>query len=154
VSASLLAGPRLPFAMAEQHQLPEVLAATHRRFHTPHACILLHGLLGLVLALSSSFTYVLSIAAISKLLTAVATCAALPVLRARSGDHSAAFRAPAGLVASRELRWRPARGWWPAVRPATCGTWGSWWESASWSKLWAPYVSEETHRRRESRPRW
>jgi amino acid transporter len=100
VSASLLAGSRLPFAMAEQHELPPVLAATHRRFHTPHASILLHGLLGLVLALSGTFTYVLSLAAISKLLTAVATCAALPVLRTRSGDHSAAFRAPAGLVAS------------------------------------------------------
>lgn len=34
LNANLLAGSRLPFAMAEQNHLPRLLSATHRRFHT------------------------------------------------------------------------------------------------------------------------
>ena len=40
LNSNMLAGPRLLFAMAEQGQLPQPLAATHRRFRTPHIAIL------------------------------------------------------------------------------------------------------------------
>ena len=40
LNASLLAGSRLPFAMAADGALPKRLAATHPRFHTPHVAIL------------------------------------------------------------------------------------------------------------------
>ena len=100
LNAILLAGSRLPFAMAEQNQLPRVLLSTHRRFHTPHASILLTALIGLVLAVSGTFVYALTLAAISKLLTSVATCAALPVLRRQTGNLPAVFQVPAGKALS------------------------------------------------------
>jgi amino acid transporter len=96
VCAILLAGSRLPFAMAEQGALPPMLARTHPRFHTPDAAILATGLIGLALAVSGTFTYALTLASISKLITAVATCAALPVLRRREAGLPARFRAPGG----------------------------------------------------------
>ena len=35
----MLAAPRLLFAMAEQRQLPPMVASAHRRFQTPHVAI-------------------------------------------------------------------------------------------------------------------
>jgi amino acid transporter len=100
LNAILLAGSRLPFAMAEQGHLPSVFAATHQRFHTPHKSILLTGGIALALALSGTFTYALTLAAISKLLTSAATCAALPVLRRRANIPPPLFTVPAGLFLS------------------------------------------------------
>jgi APA family basic amino acid/polyamine antiporter len=96
LNANLLAGSRLPFAMAEQRHLPLMLSATHQRFHTPYASILLHAGVGLALALSGTFTYALTVTAIAKLLTSAATCAALPILRRRSLGRPAIFQLPGG----------------------------------------------------------
>ena len=98
LSATMLAAPRLPFAMAEWGELPRVLAATHPRFHTPWMAILLSSALMLWLALSSSFLGALTISTVIRLLTYVATCIALLVLRRRRRVPEAAFRAPAGGV--------------------------------------------------------
>ena len=100
LNAILLGGSRLPFAMAEQNQLPGILSSTDQHFRTPSASILLTALIGLVLAVSGTFVYAITLAAISKLLTSIATCAALPVLRRQSGGRAATFKAPAGIVLS------------------------------------------------------
>lgn len=120
LNAILLAGSRLPFAMAERDQLSAVFATTHKRFHTPHTAILLTAGAGLALALSGTFTYALTLAAISKLLTSAATCAALPVLRRRASQHPALFKAPAGLFLSMAslavCAWLLANSGWAEVR--------------------------------------
>ncbi len=41
LNALMFATPRLPFAMAENRQLPQMFSATHRRFGTPIAAIVL-----------------------------------------------------------------------------------------------------------------
>ena len=92
----MLAGPRLLFAMAEQGQLPRVLATTHLRFRTPYIAILLSAAIMLVLTLQGSFISALTISTVIRLLAYVATCLALPVLRRQLGP--APFRAPAGVV--------------------------------------------------------
>jgi len=96
----LLVGSRLPFAMAERHELPAFLAATHRRFHTPHIAILITAAAVLVLTLSGTFVYAATISVIARLLSYSATCAALPVLRRRSDARPALFRAPVGVAVS------------------------------------------------------
>ena len=92
----LLSGSRIPFAMAEQRQLPSVLAKVHRRFSTPHVAILMTAVLMMTFALNTSFVAALTISAIARLVTYAATCASLPVLRRRSGMSPAAFRLPGG----------------------------------------------------------
>ncbi|MDT4965463.1 MAG: hypothetical protein QOJ64_200 [Acidobacteriota bacterium] len=96
LSLLILAGSRIPFAMAEQRQLPSILATTHKRFFTPHFAIVLTSALMLALALSAPFIYSLAISAIARLLTYAATCAALPKFRLSANAPPARFKAPAG----------------------------------------------------------
>lgn len=93
----ILAGSRLPFAMAEQKELPATLARTHPRFRTPHASILLTSLLMLALTLSGTFIYAATISVIARLLGYAATCVALIVLRRKASAPEALFRVPAGV---------------------------------------------------------
>jgi amino acid transporter len=95
----LLSGSRVPFAMAEQNQLPSIIGKVHRRFFTPHIAIVCTAVLMLVLTLKQSFVQALTISAIARLLTYAATCAALPVLR-RTNAPPALFRLRGGTVIS------------------------------------------------------
>src|SRR5215213_10195619 len=94
----LLSGSRLPFAMAEQQQLPALVGRIHRRFFTPYVAILITAGLMLFLTLKSSFLQALTISTIARLVTYGATCIALPVFRARRKEPAAAFRLPGGTV--------------------------------------------------------
>jgi len=119
----LLSGSRVPFAMAEEKQLPAFLAGVHRKFLTPYISIAITASLMLALTLKASFVAALTISAIARLVTYAATCAALPVLRRRPGIPPAAFRLPGGTIiaiaslilaawlltnTTREQRWQAA----------------------------------------------
>lgn len=94
----LLSGSRVPFAIAEQKQLPAFLAGVHKRFFTPHFAILVTAAMMLVLTLKSSFVAALTISAIARLVTYAVTCAALPVLRRRAGVPAAMFKVRGGPI--------------------------------------------------------
>jgi basic amino acid/polyamine antiporter, APA family len=66
LNGSMLASPRIFFAMADDGLFFQSIARVHPRFKTPHVAILLAALLGMVLVLSRSFealtnTFVLAI---------------------------------------------------------------------------------------------
>lgn len=92
----LLSGSRLPFAMAEQKQLPAFIGSIHTKFFTPYVAILITAGLMLFLTLQSSFLAALTISTIARLVTYGATCLALPVFRARSDTPAPQFRLPGG----------------------------------------------------------
>ncbi|MCA1577584.1 MAG: APC family permease [Acidobacteria bacterium] len=94
----MLSGSRLPFAMAEQKQLPAFVGSVHRSFFTPYVAILLTAGLMLFLTLKSSFVAALTISTIARLVTYGATCIALPILRRRKDGPAAAFRLPGGTI--------------------------------------------------------
>ena len=54
LNGGFLAASRLPYAMAEQKELPEVIGRTHEKFKTPHVAIILTAAVILVLSLQSS----------------------------------------------------------------------------------------------------
>lgn|SRR5215813_4348778 len=81
----LLSGSRVPFAMAEQKQLPSLIGKLHSRFATPYVAIICTAAIMLLLTIKQSFVQAITISAVARLLTYAATCAALPVLRRRSG---------------------------------------------------------------------
>jgi amino acid transporter len=100
MNAITLAAPRLLFAMAEQGQLPRIVSATHRRFHTPHVAILISAVGMLALTLSGTFASAATLSTIIRLITYAVTCAALPALRRRSDRGQALFVVPAGEIVS------------------------------------------------------
>src|SRR5687767_11427651 len=94
----MLSGSRVPFAMAEQKQLPAFIGNVHRSFFTPYVAILITAGLMLFLTLKSSFVAALTISTIARLVTYGATCIALPVFRHRREMPPAAFRLPGGTI--------------------------------------------------------
>jgi len=92
----VLSGSRVPFAMAEQNQLPAIFARVHSRFFTPHVSILITAGIMLIMTVKSSFVAALTISAIARLVTYAATCAALPILRRRTNAPAKAFHLAGG----------------------------------------------------------
>ena len=95
-AGTMLAGPRITYALGEQGQLPAWFAHVHPRFRTPDASILLYAGVALALAVSGSFESMAKVSALARLLFYVATCAAVPVLRRRSPPPAWAFRLAGG----------------------------------------------------------
>jgi len=94
----LLSGSRLPFAMAEQKQLPAFVGSIHTKFFTPYVSIMITAGLMLFLTLKSSFVAALTISTIARLVTYGTTCLALPVFRAKRDAPAAMFRLPGGTI--------------------------------------------------------
>ena len=119
----VLSGSRVPFAMAEQQQLPAFIGSVHRRFATPYVAILVTAAVMLLLTLNSSFVTALTISAIARLVTYGATCLSLPVFRRRSDAPAAAFRLPYGTIISilalLLAAWLLANSTWNEARAAT-----------------------------------
>jgi basic amino acid/polyamine antiporter, APA family len=100
LNGGFLAATRLPFAMAEENELPKVLSRTHSHFKTPFVSILATALVTLVLTVQSTFFTAVTVATITRLLVYATTCLALPVFRRRSDVPDARFFAPLGVVAA------------------------------------------------------
>jgi amino acid transporter len=98
LNITVLSASRVPFAIAEQKQLPSVFARVHPRFFTPHISIIVTTALMLILTLKSSFVAALTVSTIARLVAYAVTCAALPVLRRRSDAPPAHFKLPGGPV--------------------------------------------------------
>jgi len=92
----LLSASRVVSAMGERGHLPRTLALVHPGFRTPLFSVLLTGAAMLALSLSGTFIYLLTISTLSRLITYLATCAALPVLRRRKDAPPALFSTPGG----------------------------------------------------------
>ena len=98
LNITVLSASRVPFAIAEQKQLPSFLARVHPRFFTPHISIVITTALMLALTLKSSFVAALTISTIARLVAYALTCAALPVLRRNPDAPRAHFRLLGGPV--------------------------------------------------------
>jgi APA family basic amino acid/polyamine antiporter len=94
----ILSASRIIFAMAERHEVPSVFASIHPRYGTPALSIILTSVIMLGLTLSGTFVYLITLSAVSRLVTYFATCAALPVLRRRSDVPPPALPMHGGLA--------------------------------------------------------
>lgn len=94
----ILAGSRLPFAMAERRELPKIVSATHKKFHTPYTAILITSALALALTLWSTFAKQVNLSVIARLVSYSVTCAALLVFRWKFRAPPAAFKTPGGIA--------------------------------------------------------
>ncbi len=100
LNGGFLTASRMPFAMAEQGELPKILAKTHQTFKTPFVSLFLTALAMLFLTVQSSFLSALTISTITRLIVYATTCAALPAFRQRKDVPRAEFIAPFDVLAS------------------------------------------------------
>jgi len=96
LSANILGFPRILFAMAEQGDMPAVLASVHPRFRTPYVAIVTFAVLLWGFSAAGSFEWNLFISATARLIYYASVCAALPVLRHKGDVPEARFRLPMG----------------------------------------------------------
>ena len=96
LSANILGFPRILFALAEQGDVPAVMAKVHSRFRTPHIAIVVLSACALIFSLIGTFQWNVTISAMSRLIYYGSVCAALPALRHRSDVPKPAFKLPAG----------------------------------------------------------
>ncbi|MEO8202152.1 MAG: APC family permease, partial [Gemmatimonadota bacterium] len=96
--AIVLAAARFPYAMAERGQLPAFFASVHPVYRTPWVGILISAGCMLIFTLATSFTSAATFTVEIRVLTYLATCAALPVLRRRPARQPSAFRVAGGDV--------------------------------------------------------
>jgi APA family basic amino acid/polyamine antiporter len=100
LNVGLLGASRVPYAMAEEKDLPGVLAVTHTRFRTPYVSIALTAVIILFLTIQASFLTAVAIATITRLLVYATTCVSMIVFRRRADMPPARFIVPFGVVAA------------------------------------------------------
>ncbi len=100
LNGGFLFASRAPFAMAEQNELPQILAKTHSKFKTPYVSIFLTAAVMLIFTIWTSFIAALTISTIARLIVYVTTCAALPIFRQRKDLPKAVFTTPFDVMAS------------------------------------------------------
>jgi len=98
LAGSILAAPRIIFAMAESRMLPAWLGHVHDRFGTPDRSILLMGGMALTLALTGSFVKLAIASSVVRLLGYIVCIASLPAVRRNASDvaRQKAFRLKGG----------------------------------------------------------
>jgi amino acid transporter len=97
ISANLLTAPRGMFALAARGDFPRVFAAVHPRARTPYVSIAVFALLLWGFSQFASFSWNVTLSAVSRVFYYGAVCLAVPVLRRRQ-PGAAAFRLPGGLA--------------------------------------------------------
>lgn len=100
LNSGFLTTSRIPFAMAEQKELPEFFGKTHEKFKTPHFSLIITAVVILIFTIQTSFLAALTISTITRLIVYATTCAALPVFRFREDAPEAKFKVPYGIIAA------------------------------------------------------
>jgi amino acid transporter len=94
-AAGIIATPRIVLAFAQQGDFPRWFASIHPRYKTPYVSILVYASLVWALAMLGTFSWNAKLSAVSRLITYVFICAALPTLRWKR-PGLAKFRLPVG----------------------------------------------------------
>ena len=100
LAGTMIAAPRLVFALAENRLLPAWFGNIHPRYATPDHSILVMGGLAMVMALTGSFVELAVASSLSRMLSYILCIGALPVIRNRASEDmkTRAFRVRAGYL--------------------------------------------------------
>lgn len=96
LNAILLVGSRLLFALADEGQLPRKLSFVHEKYRTPTIALFIFTAISLIIAVTGSFIYAITITAIIRTVMYALVCAALIKLRKKDNGEKAAYQIPYG----------------------------------------------------------
>lgn len=87
LAGTMIAAPRLIFALGENRLLPAWFGHIHPRYATPDNSILVMGGLALLMALTGSFVELAVASSLSRMLSYILCIGSLPVIRNRASDE-------------------------------------------------------------------
>ena len=87
-AGTMLAGPRVTYAMAAKNQLPDLFARIHSRYRTPTSSIAVYAVVSLVLAVTGGFVQLAALSAVARLIFYTTTCLSILVFRRRISESS------------------------------------------------------------------
>ncbi|MEP2667625.1 MAG: APC family permease [Cyclobacteriaceae bacterium] len=97
LNAILLVGSRLLFALSDEGQLPRSLSNVHEKYRTPTIALFVFTGLSLIIAVTGSFIYAITITAIIRTVMYAMVCGALIKLRKQDKEgKEAAYKIPHG----------------------------------------------------------
>ncbi|HRK54472.1 MAG TPA: APC family permease [Cyclobacteriaceae bacterium] len=97
LNAILLVGSRLLFALSDEGQLPKSLSIVHEKYRTPTLALFAFTGLSLIIAVTGSFIYAITITAIIRTVMYAMVCGALIKLRKQDKEgKEAAYKIPHG----------------------------------------------------------
>jgi amino acid transporter len=92
LNATMLAGSRLPFAFSEARQFPQLFSKLHQKFHTPIYSLIAYSSISILVSITGSFVYAVSISVISKVIVFLVVSSILIRLRKIDSQKSDYFR--------------------------------------------------------------
>ena len=88
LNAILLVGSRLLYALSHEEQLPKVLSVINERYKTPAIALFIFTFLAVIIAITGSFIYAITITAIIRTVMYAMVCGALIKLRMKDSNES------------------------------------------------------------------
>lgn len=98
LNGGVLVASRTCYGLAERNLLPSFMGKVHSRFRTPYVSLLLVCGIMLLLTLTNSLLFLLTVNALGTLVIYAVTCAGLIKLRKKKNIPAAAFVLPAGKI--------------------------------------------------------
>ena len=92
INANLLAGSRLPFAFSDANQFPSLFSKTHPKTGVPHISLIIYTIITILVSVSGTFIYALSISVISKVMVFAIISAALIKFRKKNKNNKENFK--------------------------------------------------------------
>ncbi len=92
LNSVMLIGSRVPYALSEENQLPKVFSILHKKYHSPIFSLLVFSGLSLLVSLTGSFIYAVTISVISKVMIFIFVCAALIKFRLKEKSPKKYFK--------------------------------------------------------------
>ena len=93
ISAMIIAGPRVYYAMAHDGVFPKALSKVHVNFRTPGNAIILQGIWSIILVFTGRFEQLVTFSGVVMVFFSALTVAAVYVIRRRNGGARPAYSA-------------------------------------------------------------
>jgi amino acid transporter len=92
INANLLAGSRLPYALSEENQFPKIFSKTSIKTAIPYISLIMYSIVTILVSVTGTFIYALSISVISKVFVFTIISAALIKFRKVNGISKTGFK--------------------------------------------------------------
>jgi APA family basic amino acid/polyamine antiporter len=94
LNTNMLVSSRLPFAMSDEGQLPRMFSYTHPKYKTPVSSLFFYAGIVIILSITGSFIYAVSISVIIRVLIYLVVSASLIKLRIKNPEATNYFKLP------------------------------------------------------------